>query len=44
MFRQAPPPGLSEYLGMAGFKVNIDIHGNIVSVNMPTAPEQSDDE
>ncbi len=39
MFRQGPPPGLAEYMGMNGFKVNIDMHGNIVNVNMPTAPE-----
>lgn len=44
MLNQAPPPGLAEYLGMSGFKVNIDLHGNIVSVNMPAAPDQSDEE
>ena len=38
MFRQGPPPGLAEFLGMSGFKVNIDIHGNITNVNMPSAP------
>ena len=41
MFRQAPPPGLAEYLGMAGFKVNIDLHGNITNVKMPAAPDGS---
>ena len=41
MFHQAPPPGLAEYLGMAGFKINIDLHGNIVNVNMPSVPDDS---
>ena len=44
MFKQDPPPGLSEFLGMSGFKVNIDLHGNIINVNMPTPPDGSDDE
>ena len=38
MFRQGPPPGLAEFLGMSGFRVNIDIHGNITNVNMPSSP------
>ncbi len=38
MFRQGPPLGLAEFLGMSGFRVNIDIHGNITNVNMPSAP------
>ncbi len=38
MFRQGPPPGLAEFLGMSGFRVNIDIHGNITNVNMPSTP------
>lgn len=40
LFRQGPPPGLSEFLGMSGFKINIDMHGNITNVNMPAAPDQ----
>ncbi len=40
MFRQGPPPGLAEFMGMQGFKVNIDMHGNIINVNMPTAPSE----
>ena len=43
MLKQAPPPGLAEFLGMAGFKVTIDLHGNITQVNMPTVPEDSDE-
>lgn len=43
MLRQAPPPGLTEFLGMAGFKVNIDLHGNIVNVNMPAVNDNTDD-
>ncbi len=40
LLKQGPPPGLTEMLGMTGFKVNIDMHGNIVNVNMPSAPEE----
>ena len=43
MLKQAPPPGLVEFLGMAGFKINIDIHGDITQVNMPTISEDSDE-
>ena len=43
MLNQAPPPGLTEFLGMSGFKVNIDIHGEITQVNMPTVSEDSED-
>ena len=43
MFRQGPPPGLSEFLGMSGFKVNIDLHGNITNVNMPAQQGNKDD-
>ena len=44
MFNYAPPPGLSEYLGMSGFKVTIDFHGNIVNLNMPSSPDDSGDD
>ena len=43
MLNQAPPPGLAEFLGMSGFKVNIDLHGNITHVNMPAVPDESGD-
>lgn len=43
MFRQGPPPGLSEFLGMSGFKVHIDIHGNITNVNMPAVPDEGEE-
>ena len=43
MFRQGPPPGLAEFLGMSGFKVNIDLHGNIINVNMPAAAGGTDE-
>ena len=39
MFSMPRPQGLTEYLGMTGFKVIIDIHGNIVHVDMPAAPD-----
>ena len=42
LLRQGPPPGLAEFLGMSGFKVNIDLHGNIVHVNMPAVAEDPD--
>ncbi len=44
LFVQGPPPGLAEFLGMTGFRVNIDMHGNITGVNMPAAPDQDGDE
>ena len=40
LLRQGPPPGLTDMLGMTGFRVTIDMHGNIVNVNMPSAPEE----
>lgn len=43
MLNQAPPPGLAEFLGMSGFKVNIDLHGNITHVNMPAVADGSDE-
>ena len=43
MFRQGPPPGLAEFLGMSGFKVNIDMHGNITHVNMPAIANDSEE-
>ena len=43
MLRQGPPQGLTEFLGMSGFKVNIDLHGNITQVNMPAVSEDSDE-
>ena len=30
LFRNGPPAGMAEMLGMTGFKVIIDLHGNIV--------------
>lgn len=43
MLKQGPPEGLREMLGMTGFRVNIDIHGSIVHVDMPSQPDESDD-
>lgn len=42
LLRQSPPPGLSEFLGLSGFKVNIDLHGNITQVKMPSISEDED--
>ena len=40
LLKQGPPAGLTEMLGMTGFKVNIDMHGNIINVNMPSTGEE----
>ena len=43
LFRQGPPQGMTEFLGMSGFKVNIDLHGDIVNVKMPSIGDGSDE-
>lgn len=43
MLHQAPPPGLTEFLGMSGFKVTIDLHGNIIHANMPAMPDNTEE-
>ena len=32
------------YLGMMGFKIVIDVHGQVLRVEQPSAPEQEGDE
>lgn len=36
---QRLPPDARQWLGMLGFRVIVDIHGEVVRVDMPTAPE-----
>ncbi len=40
---QRLPPEARQWLGMLGFRIVIDYHGEVVRVDMPAAPE-SDDE
>lgn len=41
---QSLPPEARQWLGMLGFRVVIDLHGEIVRVDMPAAPADWDDE
>jgi hypothetical protein len=41
---QPLPPEGREWLRMLGFRVVIDLHGEVVQVDMPAAPEGYDDE
>ncbi|HQN04010.1 MAG TPA: hypothetical protein PK174_01210 [Anaerolineaceae bacterium] len=38
------PADALAYIGMMGFKVIVDIHGDVIRVEQPTAPSQGDDE
>ncbi len=38
------PADALAYMGMMGFKVIVDIHGDVIRVEQPTAPSQGDDE
>jgi hypothetical protein len=44
MLSQSLPEEARQLLGMMGFGVVIDLHGEIVRVDMPSAPEGFDDE
>ncbi len=44
MLAQRLPPEAAQWLGMLGFRVIIDLHGEVVRVDMPTAPEGWDEE
>lgn len=37
---QGFPDEMRAYLGMLGFKVVIDVHGSVVRVDQPSAPEE----
>jgi hypothetical protein len=36
---QGLPPQARQFLGMLGFRVVLDVHGEVVRIDMPTAPE-----
>jgi hypothetical protein len=35
---QGLPPQARQWLGMLGFRIVLDLHGDVVRINMPTAP------
>ena len=41
---QALPPDGRQWLGMLGFRIIINLHGEVVRVDMPSAPEGYDEE
>ena len=43
MLGQRLPPEARQWLGMLGFRIVVNYHGEIVRVDMPSAPD-SDDE
>jgi hypothetical protein len=43
MLGQHLPPEARQWLGMLGFRIVIDYHGEVVRIDMPSAPD-SDDE
>jgi hypothetical protein len=44
MLQQRLPPEARQLLGMMGFRVVIDLHGEVVRVDMPAAPEEGNEE
>jgi hypothetical protein len=40
LFENGIPEGTRQYLGMLGFRVIINRHGDIVAINMPTATDE----
>jgi hypothetical protein len=38
------PPEARQWLGMMGFRVVIDLHGELVRVELPAVPDDSDEE
>lgn len=43
MLGQMLPPDARQWLGMLGFRIVIDYHGEVIRVDMPAAPEMGDD-
>lgn len=43
MLGQMLPPEARQWLGMLGFRIVIDYHGEVVRVDMPAAPEADDE-
>jgi len=44
MLGHALPPDARQWLGMLGFRIVIDYHGDVIRVDMPAAPEMGDEE
>ena len=44
LLQQGLPEDARAWLGMVGFRVVVDIHGNVVRVDQPAAPEGPGDE
>lgn len=40
ILQQGIPPQAQQMMGMMGFKVIIDLHGNVVGMDAPTAPDE----
>ena len=40
ILQQGIPPQAQQMMGMMGFKVIIDVHGNVVGMDAPTAPDE----
>lgn len=43
MLGQTLPPDVKQWLGMLGFRIVIDYHGDVIRVDMPAAPEVDDE-
>jgi hypothetical protein len=41
---QGLPPAARQWLGMMGFRVVINLHGEVVQIDTPSSPEGPDDE
>jgi hypothetical protein len=41
---QGLPPDARQWLGMLGLQIVLDLHGEVVRVEMPSAPEEWDEE
>ncbi len=44
MLGQTLPPDARQWLGMLGFRIVIDYHGDVIRVDMPAAPDMGDEE
>lgn len=43
MLGQTLPPEVRQWLGMLGFRIVIDYHGEVIRVDMPAAPDMGDE-
>lgn len=44
LFETGIPDEAKKYLALSGMKINIDYHGEIVGMQLPTAPDNNDDD